>query len=94
MIKNIKLTIAAINLNAKSPGVTGECSINVVVQRNNNATQIALAQHCSKLSNGLIESLIGVTIMDPISEKIYFSIVDNESNSQGIFNSLSITHTI
>ncbi|CAF1553048.1 unnamed protein product [Adineta ricciae] len=82
MIKNIKLMNAAINLYTKSPNTTGECNINVVVHRNNNINQIALTQYCSRFSNGLVESLIGVMIFDPISMKIYFSTVDNKLNSQ------------
>jgi hypothetical protein len=86
MIKNIKLVNAGMNLHSNLPGITGECNINVVINRNDNLTQIALVQYCSKLSKGLHESLIGVMMLDSISENIYFAIGNNASNNQGKLN--------
>jgi hypothetical protein len=38
------------------------------------------------LSKGLHESLIGVMMLDSISENIYFAIGNNASNNQGKLN--------
>ncbi|UJR10934.1 hypothetical protein I4U23_015119 [Adineta vaga] len=96
MIKNIKLVNAVMNLHTDLPETAGECGISVVINRNRNLTQINLAQYCSNLSEGLAESLIGVMILNPISENIYFAIGNNASNNQGtqaqLYQSNSIAH--
>ncbi|CAF1048839.1 unnamed protein product [Rotaria sordida] len=45
-----------------SPGITGECNINIIMNHYDNINQIILAQYCSKFSDGLTELLIGVMI--------------------------------
>ncbi|CAF1410519.1 unnamed protein product, partial [Rotaria sordida] len=53
---------AMINLGTDSPGITGECNINIIMNHYDNINQIILAQYCSKFSDGLTELLIGVMV--------------------------------
>jgi hypothetical protein len=94
LIRNIKWVNVLFNLHAAAPQTTGECGINVIVDRNITNTRITIVQHLSKLSGGLIDSLIGIVILDPVSQNICFAIINNEPNNQGILNEFCIIYTI
>jgi len=47
-------------------------------------TQIALAQYLTKLTEKLVEKLIGVMMLDQILETISLAVVDKDANDQGI----------
>ncbi|CAM4969055.1 unnamed protein product [Rotaria socialis] len=97
LIRNIKWVNVLFNLYTEEPQTTGECNISVIVDRNIRNTQIALVQRLSKLSGGLVDSLIGAMILDLVSHNSWFAIINNEPNNQGTaeeqkYHSDSITH--
>ncbi len=84
IIQKIKLANVTFNLKTEPPETTGECNISVTVNPSVTNTQIALAQYLTKLTGKLVEKLIGVMMLDRISETIFFAVVDKDANDQGI----------
>ncbi len=76
---------AVFNLYTEQPEVTGESGISVMITWTTTTDQIVIVQRVSKYFVG---SLIGVTILEPLSNKSSFAMNNKETDSNGMFEQI------
>jgi hypothetical protein len=85
LIRNIHWVNVVFNLYTEKPEETGECGINVIVNRTSTSVQIFVVQ---RISRYFVQSLIGAMVLEPLSKKSWFAMNNEEIHSHGMFEQI------